>query len=71
MDLLPALTGAILVLISWVAVSVAVIAVGLAPAVFSLRKIKGARQIDRFVALRHSLWWGLLTLTIWTYAVNL
>jgi hypothetical protein len=36
-----------------------------------LRKIKGARQIDRFVALRHSLWWGLLTLTIWTYAVNL
>jgi hypothetical protein len=71
MELLPTLTGGLLVLVSWAVYSIAVIAVGLVPATLILHRTRGSRRCDFGVVIRHSLWWGLLLLIIWAYALNL
>ncbi len=73
MELSPTLTGGLLVLLTWVGCTAAVVAVGLAPAALVLCSTRPVRAsaIDIGVVVRHALWWGVLLLTIWAYALNL
>ncbi len=71
MELLPTLTGGLLVLLSWVGCAVAIIAIGLTPAILVVNRTRGSRRCDFGIVIRHSLWWGLLLLTIWAYVLNL
>jgi len=73
MELFPTLTGGLLVLLTWVGCAVAAIAVGLIPATLMSRAL-GSRSgvaVGFGVVFRHSLWWGLLLLTMWAYVLNL
>ncbi len=71
MEFLPILTGGLLVLLTWIGCGVAVVAVGMTPALFVLSRTRGSRDLNFGVILRFSLWWGLLLITIWAYALNL
>lgn len=71
MEFLPILTGGLLVLLTWIGCAGAVVSVGLTPAVLVLRRTQGSREFDFGCVLRHSLWWGLLLIAIWAYALNL
>jgi len=73
MELLPTLTGGLLVLLTWVGCVFAVVAVGLVPASLVLRstRLGSVGSLVVGIVVRHALWWGLLLLTIWAYALNL
>jgi hypothetical protein len=81
MEILLTLTGGLLVLLTWVGCAVAVISLGVIPATLLSRAL-GSRSGSRSatgsgvaigfgVVVRHSLWWGLLLITLWAYALNL
>jgi len=59
------LVGTVLVLLTWLVCAAAVCALGLLPSIV----IAGRRPLP--VLLRTSLWWGLLAVTVFAYAINL
>ena len=71
MDFLATMTGALLVLITWVLVALAVSLVGLTPAAIIAKANSRSATWSSARVVRHSLWWGLLVITVWSYALNL
>lgn len=64
-------SGTILVLVTWTACAVALISLGLLPALAITPSPANERPADPAPLLRQAIWWGLLIVTLFAYLVNL
>ena len=71
MDSVATLTGGLLVLLTWAFVAGLVVLVGLTPAAIIAAVNAAASSWDSMRVIRHSIWWGLLLITIWAYWLNI
>ena len=63
-------SGTLLVLITWALALLALVSLGLVPALLSARAEGGGRCVGA-CSIRHAAWWGLLIVTVFAYAINL
>ena len=64
-------SGTVLVLVTWTACTVALVSLGLLPALVTAPAPAGGRRVNAAPALRRAIWWGALVVTVFTYLANL
>ena len=63
-------SGTTLVLVTWAACAVALVSLGLLPALTVARRPTGGQRANAAPVMRYAIWWGLVVATLFAYLIN-